>query len=395
MSVRYKHSGPLSEEAFAALSRAANDRTPVTGLTHNFYRYPARFSPVFAAAAIELFSNPGDLVLDPYMGGATAIVEGVAAGRRLVGNDINSIAAFIARVKTTPLSGKETAAIRSWADREVPRFRYSLPASDVAKFIEPSKTRNLGIAKARFIKKAVAAALRAISELPTEHTRNFARCAVLRVAQWALDGRESHTPLAQFRKRLEVTTNEMLDALSELVDRARCAGGSAVILHGDAAALGEAAIFSKNGERASLVVTSPPYPGVHVLYHRWQVDGRRETPAPYWIAGCEDGEGGAFYNFADRRAPAANKYFAKSLSTLKSIRSIIADGALMIQLVAFNRAGDQLPRYLENMLLAGFAELSVGAGERIWRQVPGRKWHARQKGPTDSSHEVVLIHRAV
>ena len=32
-----------------------------------------------------------------------------------------------------------------------------------------------------------------------------------------------------------------------------------------------------------LVLTSPPYPGVHVLYHRWQVQGRRETPAPFWI----------------------------------------------------------------------------------------------------------------
>jgi hypothetical protein len=27
-----------------------------------------------------------------------------------------------------------------------------------------------------------------------------------------------------------------------------------------------------------LVVTSPTYPGVHVLYHRWQVDGRGLRP---------------------------------------------------------------------------------------------------------------------
>ena len=33
-----------------------------------------------------------------------------------------------------------------------------------------------------------------------------------------------------------------------------------------------------------LVVTSPPYPGVHVLYHRWQVDGRKEAPLPFMIA---------------------------------------------------------------------------------------------------------------
>jgi hypothetical protein len=29
-----------------------------------------------------------------------------------------------------------------------------------------------------------------------------------------------------------------------------------------------------------LVLTSPRYAGVHVLYHRWQVDGRKEAPLP-------------------------------------------------------------------------------------------------------------------
>ena len=40
-----------------------------------------------------------------------------------------------------------------------------------------------------------------------------------------------------------------------------------------------------------LVVTSPPYPGVHVLYHRWQVDGRKEAPLPFMIANKLDGAG--------------------------------------------------------------------------------------------------------
>jgi hypothetical protein len=42
------------------------------GHTHNFYRYPARFSPQFARAAVEAFSAPGDTVLDPFVGGGTA-----------------------------------------------------------------------------------------------------------------------------------------------------------------------------------------------------------------------------------------------------------------------------------------------------------------------------------
>jgi DNA modification methylase len=383
------------EKDFAKLAEAAIDRTPVSGWTHNFYRYPARFSPTFAAAAIKLFSNKGDLVLDPYMGGGTSIVEGVIAGRRMVGNDLNSLAKFIARVKVTPLNDDDAKAVKSWATYKVPRLSYWMPADDLADFIDPVKTKNLGLAKARFIKKGVAASLATISDLPSWRARNFARCAVLRVGQWALDGRESHTTLADFRDRLGITTKEMLKALAGMTKEKQAKGGKAILLHGDAEELGNAKIFAEGKKRAALVVTSPPYPGVHVLYHRWQVDGRRETPAPYWIANCNDGQGGSFYNFGDRRESAADKYFAKSLTTLKAIRGVMKEGGYMIQMVAFNRPGEHLPRYLGNMEESGFAEMSVAAGDRIWRQVPGRKWHARQKGTTSSSKEVVLVHRAV
>src|SRR5439155_26874998 len=129
------------------------------------------------------------------------------------------------------------------------------------------------------------------------------------VGQWALDGRSRHTPLSQFRERLAVTAQEMLDALVEFWTHATQSRGRATILNVDASQLDQQPIFRAAVSRVSLVVTSPPYPGVHVLYHRWQVDGRRETPAPYWIAGCNDGQGASFYNFGDRRQAAADNYF--------------------------------------------------------------------------------------
>ena len=42
---------------------------PVSGFTHNYYPYPARFSPYFARAAIEALSRTGDGVVDPFIGG--------------------------------------------------------------------------------------------------------------------------------------------------------------------------------------------------------------------------------------------------------------------------------------------------------------------------------------
>lgn len=386
--------------ALPILAEAALGQKPVAGWTHNFYRYPARFSPGFAAAVIECFSKPGDLILDPYMGGGTAVVEGIAAGRNVVGNDLNSLAVFITKVKITGLTPAECRAIRGWAVNNVPSFSYDRPLEELIEFIDPEKTRNLSLVKARFIKKGIAAALASIAELPTRDAQDFARCAVLKVSQWALDGRERHTSLSVFRQKLAATTSEMLESLAAFVTRVKQTSGKATLINSDAVELHQADVFHKQDRRAALVLTSPPYPGVHVLYHRWQVDGRRETPAPYWIAGCSDGQGASYYNFGDRRESAANKYFQTSLKTLYAIRRVMRDGGLIVQMVAFNRPNDQLPRYLENMRAAGFAELSAD-GEftttdcRIWREVPNRKWHASLKGRIHSANEVVLIHRAV
>src|SRR5947207_11356005 len=109
-------------EAYQRLRAAARHRGEVVGLTHGFYRYPARFSPQFAGAAIEQFTESGDLVLDPFAGGGTALVEALARGRTVIGNDINSLAVFVSQVKTTPLTISETAAMRKWVE-ETQSFR--------------------------------------------------------------------------------------------------------------------------------------------------------------------------------------------------------------------------------------------------------------------------------
>jgi hypothetical protein len=191
----------------------------------------------------------------------------------------------------------------------------------------------------------------------------------------------------------------MLDATREF-SRKRAvglhAGGAPVLVHGSAEHASDFEPF-KSGSRADIVVTSPPYPGIHVLYHRWQVDGRRETPAPYWIANCLDGQGDAFYNFGSRKQASHDDYFESSLRTLKGVRKAMRTGAVMVQLIAFSDARRQLPRYLFNMTAAGFQELRLSGTRlrRIWREVPRRTWHADLQGSTGGAREVVLLHEAV
>jgi hypothetical protein len=146
-----------------------------------------------------------------------------------------------------------------------------------------------------------------------------------------------------------------------------------------------------------LILTSPPYPGVHVLYHRWQVDGRKEAPAPFWIANKLDGAGSSFYTMGDRQYPELATYFEGLRAAMSSIASLVEQNSVVVQMVAFSDVAWQLPRYLETMEAAGFEELVLPSlrskrEKRLWRWVPGRRWYSDQRGTTPGSQEVVLFH---
>jgi len=377
------------------LRDAAHDRTTVKGLTHTFYKYPARFSPTFARTAIELFSSPEDLILDPYMGGGTTIVEALAAGREVVGNDLNSLATFVTRVKTTRLTRTEINSIHQWIQSIIPTLTYDQNPTNLKHLLDDERTRNLSLLKGRFIKKIIATALHNLDLLPTTNSQNFIRCALLRVSQTALDGRKRSMSADEFRTRLTTTTLQMLESISDFLTHWKNAGRSRKTLTNlDASKIDKLPIFAKQGKLAKLVVTSPPYPGVHVLYHRWQVDGRRESPAPYWITSCNDGRATSYYNFGNRQEPGLNTYFESSLRTLSAIRKVMQPDGMFVQLIAFTNPKNQLPRYLSNMEKAGFKEIR-SPGNRIYRNVPNRRWHANSKGKTAGAREVVLIHQAI
>jgi hypothetical protein len=76
-------------------------------LTHGIHRYSGKFIPQIAAQAIALLTDPGEIILDPYCGSGTALLEAALSGRRAIGNDLNPLALLIARVKTTPVARSE------------------------------------------------------------------------------------------------------------------------------------------------------------------------------------------------------------------------------------------------------------------------------------------------
>jgi DNA modification methylase len=384
----------INSSVIERIAEAARDKRHITGFTHNFYRYPARFSPQFAAAAIECFSKPCDLVLDPYMGGATTVLEAMISGRRAIGSDINQLSVFVAQAKLLRLSKDEQAAIVEWTNRvvHISKCNKSVPTFDC---VVP---RNMTLPKVRWIRKTISLLIASLqSELPNDSTRHFARCVLLNTGQWALNGRKRVPSVNEFREHLVKTSIKMIEGISSLD---KVISESKNIIHHPLIRENDAARIDSDKEiltygLADLVVTSPPYPGIHMLYHRWQVDGRKESDAPYWITGCKDGAGVSYYNFSDRREKALNRYFDKAEASFSAIRRVIKQGAVLVQMIAFSDPKPQLPRYMRMMEASGFSELRNHGEHRVWRDVPGRNWHATSKGNLPSSKEVVLIHEAI
>jgi hypothetical protein len=151
-----------------------------------------------------------------------------------------------------------------------------------------------------------------------------------------------------------------------------------------------------------LILTSPPYPGVYVLYHRWKLQGRWETPAPYWIADCQDGNGQAHYTMHARTSGGLDSYFDRLRSAYSGVASLCDDKTWVVQMVGFNDVATQLPRYLDTMRAVGleelrFNDLATDDDGRLWRDVPGRRWWVstatRNGAAPHTAREVVMVFR--
>lgn len=389
----------LSDEAQLTLVDGARDASPVRGLTHCFYKYPARFSPRFARAAIDVFTCPGDLVLDPHVGGGTTLVEAISTGREAVGVDISTLAKFVSSVKLIVFSDAELAVLERWAKRIDGSVDMHRPSHVIADYEEMGYYKHLNHPSRWRLRKAIEQSLSSATRLRSPRLRSFGRCVVLRTAQWALDGRSKKTSVENFRRALRETALEMVVGAKELRSSVKSHGKRmhATILRRSAAGIEEDQNI-RHLKCPKLVVTSPPYPGIHILYHRWQVDGRKEAPLPFMIANCLDGSGGSYYTMGDRHNHGLSTYFANITATMSSVAALADRDTTVVQMLAFSDLAWQLPQYLECMAAAGLEEvfLPILAGQgdgRLWRKVPGRRWYNSEKTKSPGAQEVVLFHR--
>jgi hypothetical protein len=364
----------------------------VDGLTHNFYSYPARFSPELAKEIIKNFSSSGDWVLDPFMGGGTSIVEALAMGRNAIGSDINSLAWFVAISKTTPISTNVISHLRQWA-ANIPYVELEdYPSLEIDELNRHFPKRFL-----RFLDSLLAGT----DSLESRNASRLARFIILRVYQNTLRERGGYPTATLLRNKIAFELEKIISGLEKFIDACKDAGFTKEEIVPSRKLLNRSAIGIEGDNKIQdlikcpkLVFTSPPYPGVHVLYNKWQIASRKETFLPYYICGLSYSQLESAYTFGGRSRTGVVKYFDLITQSFLSISKVIHPKAVVAQLIGFSNSNEQLPLYLKAMEQAGYKEIFPLSAEqkRLWRNVPNRKWYANTQDKWDSSREVLLFH---
>lgn len=78
-------------------------------LSHQIFRFPAKFHPPVARRLLAKLTSPGDRVVDPFCGSGTLLVEASVVDRHAIGFDVDPLAVFLSHTKSQPVHADEFA----------------------------------------------------------------------------------------------------------------------------------------------------------------------------------------------------------------------------------------------------------------------------------------------
>ena len=241
-------------------------------ITHCYHRYPAKFIPQLAGRLIEERSQPGGVVLDPFMGSGTTLVEALVRGRRARGLDINPAAVIATRAKTTPILPDRLRKALAHFNSDLQlleRVRGMSVLFTPPKPRLPSNRERLDFWFPRAQQRRLGIVLALIEQVRDLAVRTFLRCAFshcLKTASyWLMKSskptrdkaklaggvRAPAAPLRQHLAKMQRANEELWNVLPQRLRRP--SRSIADVRRGDAREL------PWDAESVDLVVTSPPY----------------------------------------------------------------------------------------------------------------------------------------
>lgn len=321
----------VAEVLTSALSVDVNDVEPMRHV-HGFHSYPARMHPDTAARLVLGLTEPGQVVLDPFSGSGTVLVEARILGRVAFGVDANPLAVTLSTLKLNGIKNESeaegllatAAAIAEFADerrlgKAKPSKRYE---SAQRALFPPHVLLELdGISLG-------------INELCPESMKPVLKLVVSSLLT-KVSHRRSDTSEQQQTRRLasgftirffEKKTQELVRRLTEY---SRLVPNQSLKM---GVKLGDARKLPMNDRRANAIITSPPYPGVYdyVEHHRLRLE---------WLGldakHLEKNEIGAHRHFSLSRPEDAEAKWAEQLGAcLDEMRRVLVPNAIAALLIA-------------------------------------------------------------
>lgn len=246
-------------EAFRHAADAPGDT-----LTHGFHTWAARMHPVLARELIAM-GKPGGVVLDPFMGGGTVLLEARVLGHQAVGVDLNPLARVVAKVRCDAPNAEARAVFMARAEQLAERSEHRVRTRQQAVARLPAVMVAL---YAPHILKELTGLLEEIRKEEAVRSRETFE-AVFSSLVVKLSNKKADTSSDVVEKRLRkgLPTELFLRKCKELVQRwseLETALGDPPaprprLFTGDARALPEIL----EGRRVSTIVSSPPYGGTY------------------------------------------------------------------------------------------------------------------------------------
>ena len=246
---------PFSEiENGDLFSLSLSSRAP--NLTHGLHRFAAKYIPRIPAWVMDQFAQKGDVVLDPFCGSGTTLVEAVGKVRQSIGIDFDPLACLIATAKTAKINHARIEHLGHQLSRDWMRSpgQLCVPISGVDNFVHWFCPDAWG---------QLQTLLLAIDELDcTADERNFMLCvfsSILRYVSNADDQTQKTYVSGTLKKTPPAVAPTFWRAFAKAVaackelETFRLPDSEVRMIRGDASEI------ELPPESVDLVITSPPY----------------------------------------------------------------------------------------------------------------------------------------
>lgn len=256
---------PLNKIPFKATFSIASNG--ITDFTHGFFKYPCKFIPHIPRWAINYYLGKKEgVVLDPFCGSGTTLVESALAGKVALGIDYDPFSQLLSRVKSTKLSKKGIKTLRE----DIPPLIQKYERSNI-KVGPPPEIPNVDL---WFDKRTIDEMNRLrwmiknySEEVNNKKIENFLKLclgAIVRKVSLADDQSPKPYVSRKIKKKPELVFQTFADAFNKYIERIEsfsqfAKGNGGIIIGSDARAIDKKQIIKYASKGVDLVITSPPY----------------------------------------------------------------------------------------------------------------------------------------